>query len=130
VRGALRQAALILATTALSVQLAGWAHLASQRHATCAEHGEMIEVGGDAQAVELARPSGPRIELASSEEAHGHDHCLTALQRHQRSVTSAPSGAAFGSVADLSHPTIAVDDAYVPQPLLLIAPKTSPPALA
>jgi hypothetical protein len=128
----LRQIALILATTALSVQLAGWAHLASQRHATCAEHGEMIEVaaGADvAPAVELARPSGPRIERSSSEETHGHDHCLTALQRGQRTLGSTPVTTPLATLTPVSHQA-GHAPGWQPQPLLLMAPKTSPPALA
>ncbi len=131
VRGALRHTALILAMAALSVQLAGWTHLASQRHATCSEHGELIEVGGDyGVTLEHARSSGLRFEAVDGgEQAHGHDHCLTAAHRHQRTALTHRSASiialAGGSAASRSSAALSISSQC---PLLLVAPKTSPPA--
>lgn len=117
--------------TAMSVQLAGWAHLASRQHATCSEHGELIEVGDSLQtSVESTRQDTARFEASGSEEGHGHDHCLTAAHRHQRTASAAPALAPLAMPSVTAPSSRASDSATTSISLLSIAPKTSPPAHA
>jgi hypothetical protein len=118
-----------LATLALVGQLASFAHLVLVRHVTCAEHGELIEVGHErALAVATAHADSPGIATAATGQAHGHDHCLLAPMRRDRVALGAPHALdcahvdAFGTIgrvgARLIPPPIAV---------ILLAPKSSPP---
>jgi hypothetical protein len=102
------------------------------RHATC-EHGESIDV--PTGAVDLAHARNPVTAIAGPEAEsdastlHGHDHCPLASYHRTRSVEARFQGSEV--------PVCAVDVARRPgssgaQPthldLVLLAPKTSPPA--
>lgn len=121
-----RLAALLAACCALAMLGSALHHLLTP-HAVCAEHGEAIE----AQATRALTPppSNSQVESAPQVLQEQHDHC--ALVHHRRllwlgavpaSVSALPiaSGKAAALTSRVSPET--------PQPLLSLAPKSSPPA--
>jgi hypothetical protein len=126
---ALRSFAAALAAVALVGQLAGFAHLVLVRHVTCAEHGELIEVGHE-RALAAAAPhaAGAAVASAATGEAHGHDHCLLGPMRRDRFALGAPRALDCAHV-DAYGTLGRVVDRRVPPPIAVIrlAPKSSPP---
>jgi hypothetical protein len=119
-----------LAIFALAGQVASFAHLVLVRHVTCAEHGEMIEVGHGHAAVATAphRRAVTAVSEAAGAEAHGHEHCLLTPMRRDRLAAGAP--VAFDSVHIDAYGTIGVvgtDEVAPPIALIVLAPKNSPP---
>ena len=126
--------ALLLAIVVLGSQLAALAHVAAVRHQQCAEHSEWLEVEG---APALASDDSAELRYHSvgasdgPATAHGHDHCPFAPVGRDRSalrVTSYHSSIVFLSAP---LPVAAIDRVVAARgiPLLLLAPKGSPPAL-
>jgi hypothetical protein len=126
---ALRSLAAALAAVALVGQLASFAHLALVRHVTCAEHGELIEVGRE-RALTAAAPhaAGAIVASTATSEAHGHDHCLLAPMRRDGLARVAPRALDCAHVDAYGTIGRAVDR-QVPPPIAVIrlAPKSSPP---
>ena len=119
-----------MAVIALAGQLSGFAHLVLVRHVTCAEHGDMIEVGRNraiaAKAVHRQAPV--TFADASSEESHGHEHCLIAPMRRDRIAAGAPASLDQLHVdAYCTIGRIANDEASPPIAIIVLAPKNSPP---
>ncbi len=119
-----------LAVVALAGQLSSFAHLVLVRHVTCAEHGDMIEVGRERviAAAATERAAEDSVAAASPAESHGHEHCLVAPMRRDRLASRA------GAVLDSSHidayGTIGVARSETIAPaiaVLVLAPKNSPP---
>jgi uncharacterized Zn-binding protein involved in type VI secretion len=120
----------MLAVVALVGQLASFAHLVLVRHVTCAEHGELVEIGRDhsTPAVRSHRLAVATVGDASATETHGHEHCLLAPMRRDRLVAGAP--VAFDVARLDAHRTIDPErDVAVFQSVAVIvfAPKNSPP---
>ena len=126
-----RAGALALVTTFLLVQLTGLLHLATQRHAVCGEHGELVHVG-EAQAAPpcAERPAGPRglaLEDALAPVHHTHCGLLPAVQPRDLDAHGALARTlAPPRVRAASPPRLPGARASVP--LLLQATKLSPPA--
>ncbi|HEX3867107.1 MAG TPA: hypothetical protein VHV78_10150 [Gemmatimonadaceae bacterium] len=126
----MRGFAAILAVVALAGQLASFAHLVLVRHVTCAEHGELVEIGRDQStvAVRSQRPAASTVGDASQTETHGHEHCLLAPMRRDRlaaSATAAFDVARFDTDPTISRaPDVAVSPAVA---VIVFAPKNSPP---
>jgi len=126
----MRVVASVLATLALAGQVTSFAHLVLVRHVTCAEHGELVEVGRDHAS---AKPTEQRhatnvVTAASTADVHGHDHCLIAPMRRDRIAAGAP--ASFDSIHIDAYRTIGViaaDEIAPPIAVILLAPKNSPP---
>ena len=110
-------------------QLASIAHLVLVRHVTCAEHGELIELGHDrvTNAMSASRRT-TTVANSSSAETHGHEHCLVASTRRERislrlqPIADSLRVDAYGTVG-LGRDV----DIAPPIALILIAPKNSPP---
>jgi hypothetical protein len=128
---ALRQFAAVLAAVALVGQVASFAHLVLVRHVTCAEHGELIEVGHERTIVAtVAHKNVAAVNATSPREVHGHDHCLLAPLRRDRAALGAPTSLdalhvdAYGTIGHVANREI-------PPPIavLLLAPKSSPPTV-
>ncbi|WP_437606982.1 hypothetical protein WMF20_39695 [Sorangium sp. So ce834] len=139
--------ALCLVLLALLAQLCGLTHALFVRHARC-EHGELVHVGAlvhAGHAVGAAR-AAPRAETAAPQPADGrasgpgdevaeegalrhldHDHCDAFALRGQL-------GAPVHRVAEATLLEVLCLDALRPSPevrpipLLILAPKSSPPA--
>jgi len=115
-------AALVVAALLAVGPLFDEAHRATVRHVTCVEHGELIEAASSpaAEASNEAR----YVELAL---AHHHDHCSLAAHRTSPAPLAQPLdpiGEPVRAARDPLDPAIAPP---APVPLLLLAPKSSPP---
>jgi hypothetical protein len=124
-----RALALSLAAVVLGGQLAGFAHLVLVAHVTCAEHGELVEVGHTPRRT-VARDDG-RTHLTDAGEAseQGHEHCT--LAPHRRDGAMDVSRVDFvAAVAPLRSAawSATVSPRGPPIALLHLAPKSSPPA--
>jgi hypothetical protein len=127
----MRVVASVLATVALAGQVTSFAHLVLVRHVTCAEHGELVEVG---KTHVVARPAhGPSQPIdafvaAAAADEHGHEHCLIAPMRRDRIAAGAPES--FDSAHIDAYGTVGVivaDEVTPPIAVILLAPKNSPP---
>ena len=132
-RGPARRAiALAVAGLCLGGQLASFAHLLAVRHVTCPEHGEIIH--RDAVA---SRSSSWRDRAAEHSSLHasrsaaardGHDACLVWAHRHERAdIQRAGASVRVEASTNAVERNVRAVPA-LPAPLLLLAPKSSPPA--
>jgi hypothetical protein len=107
------------------------AHLAEVQHVTCADHGELLEVGVADGTVALAsqRAGQTHIRTLPGEGAgHGHDHCGIAAHRRQ-SIDPPRNAPAIASPLRLAihTPPPALAPVAPAQPIHRLAPKNSPP---
>lgn len=125
-----RQGALALVCAFLLAQLAGFVHLALERHAVCAEHGELLHVADSASSSAAAghqERTGPSLADGSSGDAHAHCDVLPAVQPKQSVATGAPARS-IEPLASAWNRAAPLAVAHAAVPLLLLAPKQSPPA--
>lgn len=126
-----RTTAALAAGLLLVAQLASLAHLAAVPHARCAEHDELVELDGAVGPVAAREVSaGSSLAAAApSSTVHGHEHCLFGPQQRARALGE---GCFATSIAPAnSGPPAAASDSGHTAPqvaLLLLAPKSSPPA--
>ena len=119
-----RLATLALALVCLAGQLTTAAHLALVQHTTC-EHGELVEAAppGLAQAGDTGL-SAPDEAAAAT---HSHDHCV--LNASRRDGPRFSRLLAPLAVSVLLPPSLRADLPPLPAiALILVAPKSSPPA--
>ena len=122
----LRWLGLALAVVCFGGQLSSIVHLALVRHATCLEHGEPIHADGATPARRAGVDNA--FEVAGGSPRHGHDHCPVSAAT-ARGDLAAPSAAASipAGPGPSEGPSRAIP-LVRPVPLLLLAPKSSPPA--
>jgi hypothetical protein len=127
-RPAMKYLAALFLFLVLLGRIAGIMHFAFVRHATCADHDELVHLS------EAAEPSTGQsnnrelgLENVATPNAHHHDHCLAQLRLRDAAVLDARSAASLEGVAlavasprFASAPPLALS-------VLHIAPKTSPP---
>ena len=125
-----RALALALALLALSGQLAAFAHLVAVEHVAC-EHGELIDVGVRARTPTAGARREAALWAASLVDRHGHEHCLLGPMRRAPGDVR-PCASCAGALAQPNHRRLGRDAGGVhpPIPLLLLAPKSSPPTAA
>jgi len=122
-RGATAVALLLVAS------FVGRLHEALVPHRICAEHGESIEVARAGSPPQQA-PSGPKVVGSSKSRESLHEHCDLVLLGRAKQVLVLPwmpTGLALSEqerewIASTGSPEASV-------PLLLLAPKHSPPAI-
>lgn len=136
-RGALRCVAVFVAALCLFSQLSHVAHMILVRHATCAEHGELIHVD-EGRSVAAEHQGFVHDEATSSysvtattpaeAQSHDHDPCYVLSQRESASLPPAdavvPTGARMPSML-LGEGSLQAPSASA---LYWLAPKNSPPA--
>ena len=133
-----RYLAAFLASLTLAAQILSLSHEGLVRHVVCAEHGEVVHAdrvdspaGTSSKALERAateRSAAVRGELGAN-EAHGHEHCLIAAHRRERTVLS--MSGAFTNVSGPERETAAArPEVLRPAAIAIyrVAPKTPPPA--
>lgn len=121
-----------LAALLLVGPLLAAAHLAEVQHVTCADHGELLEVGvaNGSVAPFARRPGQTHIrELPRGEDAgHGHDHCGIAAHRRQSiDPERYPPAIAAPLRLAIHTPPSALAPVAPAQPIHRLAPKSSPP---
>jgi len=129
----LQQLALLMALFSVGGQLAGAVHLLLVPHVVCPEHGELIHLDGDGEGdhpapLELAASSYGRGPETTAADAH--DHCMVSATRGAEPTLREPCGTRVP--ACISEPLasgVAAPPLHQAVPLLLLAPKSSPPLL-
>ena len=126
-----------LALLAALGPLLGLAHAEAVRHATCAEHGELIEAAS--ASAEIGHDHDGLPEDAASAQTdrgvagkgHQHDHC--ALAQHSRDRAAQPQPTAPSAPACGAQGCTGLDETELRlarAALYRLAPKGSPPAQA
>jgi hypothetical protein len=90
----------------------------------------MIELGRNRAitATAVRRHAPVSFADASSDESHGHEHCLIAPMRRDRIAAGAPASVdslhvdAYGTIG-----RVATDEVAPPIAIIVLAPKNSPP---
>jgi hypothetical protein len=121
------------------IVVGGFAELAHEvlvRHAICAEHGELIELSGavrtssEAEVRSADTPRSSTVGAASDDQA-GHEHCPVAfLAKGRTSLQLDVLPEACSEVGCVAGVVAPADREQGSVPLLLLAPKHSPPGLA
>ncbi len=122
-----------IAALCLAAQGLVLGHYALVEHTRCAEHGELVHVGGHADAHGTEHGAGAAADVASDlittgEAAHdeSHEHCATCSERRKVICAPAPIVATVSVRVDPSStPVVQVFGAS--RAVYWIAPKTSPP---
>lgn len=130
----LRRLAGLVATFCLLGQLSTLAHNILVRHATCAEHGELVHQStapGATKAISAARRDvAVRASAADDQaEGHGHEHCL--VLAHGRGHVGLDGASAPATVEPPEYQAVAPVAAparAASHTVYRLAPKTSPPA--
>jgi hypothetical protein len=124
-RGALGALAALLAL----LELAGLAHLTFLPHEFCPEHGELVHAHAHAHPREPVQAPGQNaLSAADASLREPEDaHCSVFLLQRARVQGSAPAVSSLLQLA--AGPAIAWDRGPAPRPvpILLFAPKSSPP---
>ena len=122
----------MLALLCLTTQLSIFAHLALVPHATCLEHGELVDAAS-LPPLPLTAASDEDSAIAAlplaTVTAHAHDHCiLSALRRLPAQLQREAEPNQARACSEPSAPPRV--DQLLPQiiALLDLAPKSSPPA--
>ena len=123
---------LALAATFLAAQLLSFSHLLLVQHVTCPEHGELIHIEEappvGVQDLSVAQTAVPEVRRAAVAAGHDHEHCLLIASRRNAVVGQPPEQVpAVGSVA-LLIAGVPRSPSETSVELLLLAPKSSPPA--
>jgi hypothetical protein len=132
---AARVSAIVVAIACAAVQLSSTFHFALVAHAVCAEHGEFIHEseGGHRHshaADRAASPERPATVVTAAAHDDEHAHCATFADRRER-LSVAPRTLAVVVLATPAKGELLLHDGehHSPVvPLLLLAPKGSPPA--
>ena len=122
-----------LAGVCLLAQLLSAGHLVIVRHEMCLEHGVAVDAGSHEHAstpspANAPSPSRALVSREGLEAEHGHEHCLAAFERRDRTLLP-PSAAVLLAAAPVrSAPALGVAVRAPGVALLLLAPKSSPPS--
>jgi len=130
----LRAAALGALLTLGGAQFGSIVHAVVAAHATCAEHGELIEAeAADAPAAPATGEGSGKesFQAGDTGAAHGHDHCRLALSAQPR-ATWQQAGRAVAQPAEVEPSAVLPPGQPLPARVAVwrVAPKSSPPARA
>jgi hypothetical protein len=125
----------VVALVCVLAQLASAAHFVLVGHGVCSEHGELVHEGeGSAHSFDSARERGAKPADAHTalvtEVVGDHDHCTLLCERRERLALPPQNFCDAPLPHDEATATLTgTTSAGVPAvPLLLVAPKGSPPA--
>lgn len=130
-----RGLAAVLVVAFVGSNLGTYLHEATERHARCPEHGEVIHVAGEATTPwapddttgqESTDPSARTP--APDALGHDHDHCYLCPTTRERAVVLAPQPVAVATATTAVRSTIPDHAAIASSDVYALAPKTSPPA--
>jgi hypothetical protein len=120
-----------VAVACVLAQLAGVAHLLLVRHATCAEHGEIVHLDATHGDAGEDAPTGHAALRAADGlgEAHEHDHCVVASGRRAVAGKHDETRGVQPPDPPSLHPQRVDRSVSTPSALAvyLVAPKCSPP---
>lgn len=121
-----RFGAAFLAVAFLAAQMVAFGHQASVRHATCPEHGELVDT--TAPGLEPPVLTAAATIAAATVPSQGHEHC--SMWSPRREPVGHLGAAPDAALARASHDL----PVHAPPPggfgiaILRLSPKTSPPA--
>jgi len=123
----------VIALACAFTQLFATAHFVLVRHAICLEHGHAVDVDHDSRAHARLAPASRETSIAatSSDALHAseHEHCATACDPRSRAIGASRSALVRIAVASrVVSPPEARAPAAFPIAILMLAPKSSPPA--
>ena len=129
----------IVALVCLGAQFFSFAHLLLVHHSVCWEHGELIHDepslvpdGSPRPGLTARAQRGPILEASALVKgAHEHEHCAALNERRNR-VATCPPAASLPAPPARDHEALGVApdlQVFAGIPLVLLAPKNSPPAL-
>lgn len=120
----------LLALVFVASQLGSYLHAATEHHARCPEHGELIHVeataGTGIAAATADAPEGAALRSAADEE-HEHDHCYLCPVSRERPGTVSHTGAIAAMTPAVIEHALPAAASHTGRPRYVIAPKTSPP---
>jgi hypothetical protein len=124
---------LLLCALLTSTPVLSLVHHTAVAHGVCVEHGETIHMGrvvGHAatEASEVGLGKGESISSSSATLEHGHEHCSMIVHGRDRFALVPP--VVQGALTTLAQSDCLSTSAHTfvaARPLLLLAPKTSPP---
>ncbi len=115
----------------LSAQLLTLGHLLIVRHTICPEHGEAIHSGVPSEASPprpIRTTSDSALDSGALPAEHVHDHCLARANTRERFALLPALDLRPGSLLPAATPPSPSVLAVAPAvPVLLLAPKNSPP---
>lgn len=115
----------LLPVCLVSAQIATFAHALTTHHAFCSEHGQVVHVPEPA----FDSSESESTEDGANADERGHHHCLLGLYLNLTATASTTSVEAISVSHARALPEVGcVGCGQVP--LLLLAPKCSPPAAA
>lgn len=125
----------LVAALTVSLQLAGFAHLALEKHEVCAEHGQAVDTARSNHAhAALAGPYAPAPKEHAVRGGEGsalgaHAHCPIVAE-HRDDAALVPAAYAIHRASLDPIATVMPQGSWsmAPSELRLRAPKTSPPA--
>lgn len=124
-----RTAAAFAVVLFVAGHVAAFAHEATTRHVVCSEHGELLESATTSGASAVAQDREHAVWTASGQGGSAHEDCVIARALHQSGDTPRASGApSCTTIVSSTAPPIEIARLPSADELLLIAPKTSPPA--
>ena len=119
----------------LAVQLLSLGHLLLVRHVTCPEHGDILHASRPYEALParlaVDEDASHRQSVAgtAAQAESVHDHCLVCTNTHERFAPLPPASQRVASVeATVPTPPSAETGPFAPVDLILLSPKSSPPA--
>ena len=131
----LQAQAALLAVVFVASQVGSYLHAATEHHARCPEHGELIHVDAPPAADTAATETAPGTTHdghalrngTHGADSHEHDHCyLCSVSRERLGTVPSAETTAPVMAAVVAHAQPAVV-AHSGQSRYVIAPKTSPP---
>jgi hypothetical protein len=119
----------------LAAQFLSLGHLLLVRHITCPQHGDIIHASRRHEAlparlaVDEDASYGQSVAGTVARAESVHDHCLVCTSTHERFALLPPAGQPLASVeVTVPTPPSAETGPFAPVDLILLSPKSSPPA--
>jgi len=124
-----RTGASVLLGLFLATQVGAFWHHATERHAICAEHGDVVELGHGGEDGRPGVPVGRSPMLGSASDGDSeHAHCeLLAHRRDEHALVAAVPTVAITPAAGHQKLSLIAEPAQGSLAILRFAPKSSPP---
>src|SRR5690606_524125 len=119
----------LIAVVFVAGNLGSLLHEATERHARCPEHGELmhVEAAAPGAAGEDARDVAALARPSSDSSEHEHEHCFLCPSSRERACLGPIHAAALAPVARFAPPPARAESAPRARHVYALAPKNSPP---
>lgn len=121
--------AIALAALALFGQIGSFAHLAAVDHVRC-EHGELVDLVRRGPTLGAHRDADTSFHASNAAQAREHEHCLLSPMRRDHATVAERASHSSIIPCERSRSIATLANAIpAPIPLILLAPKSSPPTV-